>query len=77
MTNQEIKDLLVQLVDKELEEEYSYQIDSGVEDKEYLAKLLTAKRYLYSRTNGIDRVVKNLILQEDIEKYLHDKGGRL
>lgn len=68
MKVKEMKEFLRFLVQKELEQEYQYQLNGGEEDKEYLAKLISCKQWLIKGTTM--PLVENMIIQEDIETYL-------
>lgn len=66
---EETKNLLLQLLSKEMEEEYKYRIESD-NDMSYLKELLKAKiDLLKSNEKGIDSLVNNEIIKNDLEKY--------
>jgi len=71
MKVKEIKEMLRALVQKELEEEYNYQINGGDLDKEYLTRLIRCKQWLIKGTSM--PLIENCIIKEDIEKYIEDK----
>ena len=73
MANKEVEEFLVDLVDRELEAEYEYQLSNG-KDNSYLRDLVIAKRYLLSRGKGIEKFINNIIIQEDIDKYVKFEG---
>ena len=64
MKVKEIKDFLIMLLDKEIEEEY-YTCD----DKEWIKDCIEAKRWLMDK-KGIMALITSEIIKEDIEKYL-------
>lgn len=64
----EMKEFLRRLVDRELEEEYNYQLNGGREDKEYLAKLITCKKWLIKGTSM--PLIESMIIKDDIDEYL-------
>lgn len=63
----EEKEFLLMLIDKELEEEYR-----TTDDKEWLTNLINAKKWLLNlnRPKGIDKLVNEANIQDDIAKYL-------
>ena len=67
----ETEETLLQLITRELQEEYSYQVDTGENDLWYVKKLLKAEIEIYNTLNrgGIESMVYNTIIQEDLEKY--------
>lgn len=69
-TNETQKTLL-QLLTREMEEEYDYQIETGENDLWWVKKLLKAEIEIYNILNrgGIDNLVYNTIIQEDLDKY--------
>lgn len=69
-TNETQKTLL-QLLTREMEEEYDYQISTGENDLWWVKKLLKAEIEIYNILNkgGIDNLVYNTIIQEDLDKY--------
>ena len=66
MKVKEIKDFLIMLLNKEMEEEY-YTCD----DKQWIKDCIQAKRWLMDK-KGIMALITNEIIKEDIEKYLKD-----
>ena len=66
----DIKKFLRELVDRELEDEYRYQINGGDEDKEYLIQLIKCKQWLIKGTSI--PIVESMIIKEDIEKYIKE-----
>jgi hypothetical protein len=64
----EMKEFLRPIVDRELEEEYNYQLNGGEEDKQYLAKLIACKQWLIKGTSM--PLIENMIIKDDIDKYL-------
>lgn len=69
MTIKEIKDFLIMILNKELEEE----LDT-TNDKEWIASCIQAKRYLMDK-QGIMAIITNEIIKEDIDKYLKEVEG--
>lgn len=69
-TNETQKTLL-RLLTREMEEEYDYQISTGENDLWWVKKLLKAEIEIYNILNrgGIDNLVYNTIIQEDLDKY--------
>lgn len=69
-TNETQKTLL-QLLTREMDEEYDYQISTGENDLWWVKKLLKAEIEIYNILNrgGIDNLVYNTIIQEDLDKY--------
>ncbi len=69
-TNETQKTLL-QLLTREMDEEYNYQIETGENDLWWVKKLLKAEIEIYNILNrgGIDNLVYNTIIQEDLDKY--------
>jgi len=65
MSIKEIKDFLIMILNKEMEEE----LDT-TDDKEWIASCIQAKRYLMDK-KGIMALVTNEIINEDIRKYLY------
>lgn len=66
MTIKEIKEFLILLLNKELDEE-----KRTTNDKDWIASCIQAKRYLLDK-KGIMAIVTNEIIKDDIEKYLKD-----
>ena len=64
MKVQEIKDFLVLLLNKELEEE-----ERTTNNKEWIVSCIYAKRWLMDK-KGIMGIVTNEIIKEDIERYI-------
>ena len=69
MDIKEIKDFLITVLNKELEEELVYQ-ENGERDTSYIKKCITAKRWLLKNSKGIEQLVNNMIIKEDIETYI-------
>lgn len=67
MTIKEIKDFLILILNKELEEELR-----TTNDKEWIASCIQAKRYLMDK-KGIMALVTHEIISEDIDEYLYEK----
>lgn len=67
----ETKKTLLQLLTREMKEEYNYQIETGENDLWYVKKLLKAEIEIYNILNrgGIESIAYNMIIQEDLEKY--------
>lgn len=67
----ETEETLLQLITRELQEEYSYQVDTGENDLWYVKKLLKAEIEIYNIIDkgGIDTYVHNTIIEEDLQKY--------
>lgn len=64
MTIKEIKDFLILILDKEMEEEYC-----TCDDKEWIWSCIQAKKWLLDK-KGIMAIVTSELIKEDIEKYL-------
>ena len=64
MKVQEIKDFLIMIMNKEMEEEYN-----TCDNKEWIASCINAKKWLMDK-KGIMALITNEIIKEDIEKYL-------
>ena len=70
MSVQEIKDFLIQLLNRELKEEYDYRITSD-KDTTYIKQCIKAKQWLLGKgKTGIDSLINNMIIEDDIEKYI-------
>lgn len=67
MKVKEIKEFLIMIMNKELEEEY-YTTDN----KEWIASCIEAKKWLLDG-KGVMAIVRNAIISEDIEKYLKEE----
>ncbi|MBQ3475823.1 MAG: hypothetical protein IJH20_06620 [Bacilli bacterium] len=67
----ETEKTLLQLITRELEDEYNYQVDTGENDLWYVKKLLKAEIEIYKIIDkgGIDTYVHNQIIEEDLQKY--------
>ena len=67
----ETEETLLKLITRELQEEYSYQVDTGENDLWYVKKLLKAEIEIYNIIDkgGIDTYVHNIIIEEDLQKY--------
>lgn len=66
MSIKEIKDFLIMILNKELEEE---QVTTN--NKDYIASCIQAKRYLLDK-KGIMSLVSNEIIRCDVEQYLEE-----
>lgn len=69
------KDTLTFLINKELEQEYSYQLENkecfGECDLSLIKDLINLeKELMYNRAKGIDKIVWGQIIEEDIKKYI-------
>lgn len=70
MNVQEIKDFLIQLLNRELESEYDYRITSD-KDTTYIKQCIKVKQWLLGKgKTGIDNFINNTIIKENIEKYI-------
>jgi hypothetical protein len=69
MSKNEIKDFILMLLTRELEAEHRYRADSD-QDTQYLKELLQAEQYILSLKKDAPTFVYNMMLKEDIEKYL-------
>lgn len=67
MTVKEIKEFLILILNKELEEEYR-----TTDNKDWIASCIQAKRWLMDK-KGIMGIITSELIKEDIEKYLEDK----
>lgn len=67
----ETKETLLQLITREMEEEYNYQIETGENDLWYVKKLLKSEIEIYNILNngGIESLAYNIIINEDLKKY--------
>ena len=67
----ETEKTLLQLITRELEDEYNYQVGTGENDLWYVKKLLKAEIEIYNIIDkgGIDTYVHNTIIEEDLQKY--------
>lgn len=73
----ETADTIKWLIKKELDEEYSYQLDNiyrfGEYDDTLIRDLLNVKRDLfYNRAKGIDKIIQGELLKDDIQEYLKE-----
>lgn len=66
MSVKEIKEFLIMLLDKELEEE-----KGTTNDKEWIASCIEAKKWLLDK-KGIMALVSSEIIKSDIDEYLKD-----
>lgn len=81
----ETKETLLQLITRELEEEYHYQITTNENDLWYVKKLLKCEIEIYNIINngGIESIAYNMIIDEDLKKYgltledLYEERGNL
>ena len=74
---QRTKDTINWLINKELQQEYSYQLDNiyqfGEYDDSLIRDLIDCERDLfYNRSKGIDRIIQAELIKDDIEKYIKD-----
>lgn len=70
MRVQEIKDFIVNLLNREIEEEYNYQKD-GEKDVEYIKQCIIAKQWILKKgSKGIMELVNNIIIADDIKDYI-------
>lgn len=69
MTVKVIKEFLIMVMNKELEEEYV-----TTDDKEYIKMCILAKQWLLGKGKGIDEFLNAYIIKEDIEKYYNYKS---
>lgn len=67
MSVKEIKEFLIMIMDKEMEEE----LDT-TNDKEWIRSCIYAKRWLMDK-KGIMGIITNEIIKEDIETYLKEE----
>ena len=65
MTRREIKDFLLWMLDKEMEEEWR-----TTDHKEYIWKCIEAKKYLL---DGDGALMARIDLQDDIDKYIKEE----
>ena len=65
MTIKEIKDFLILILNKEMEEEAR-----TTNDKEWILSCIQAKKWLLDK-KGIMAIVSHEIIKEDIERYLN------
>lgn len=66
MTVQEIKNFLIMVLNKEMEEEYR-----TTDNKDYIKDCIEAKKWLLDKKN-IMKIVALATIQDDIDKYLKD-----
>lgn len=66
MNIKEIKEFLIALLDRELEEE-----QRTTNNKDYMKDCIEAKKYLLDK-KGIMAIVSNAIIEDDIKKYLQE-----
>lgn len=74
---QRTKDTINWLINKELQQEYSYQLDNiyqfGEYDDSLIRDLIDCERDLfYNRSKGLDRIIQAELIKDDIEKYIKD-----
>ena len=67
MSIKEIKDFLIMILNKEMEEELN-----TTNDKDWIVSCIQAKYYLMDK-KGIMKIITNEIINEDIEKYLKEE----
>lgn len=67
----ETKEILLQLLTREMDEEYEYQMKMGEKDLCYIKELLKAEIEIYNISNqgGIEELIYNTIIKEDLQKY--------
>lgn len=63
MTNKEIKEFLIAVLDRELEEERT------TNNIDYIKDCIEAKNYLLGK-KGLMGIVSNAIIEDDIKRYL-------
>ena len=69
MTKQS-KDTIMFLINKELQEEFEYQID-GERDTSLIRDLIRVeKELMYDRASTFDKIIWGELIQQDIDKYL-------
>ena len=74
MKEQEIKHFLIQLLDREMKEEFDYRATSD-KDTSYITDCVIAKRWLLGKGNtGMDKLINHMIIEEDIKKYINGIG---
>ena len=64
-------DFLVDILDKEIDEEYHYLVNGmGGEDKSYIKNLVESKKELLSLKTKtfMDKIILNELLQEDLKR---------
>ena len=69
--NDKTIDFLINVLDKEIEEEYSYLVNGmGGEDKTYIKDLIKSKNELYKlkAKSSFDLMLANTLMKEDLEK---------
>lgn len=66
MTVQEIKNFLIMVLNKEMEEEYR-----TTDNKDYIKDCIEAKRWLLDKKNFM-KIIALATIQDDIDKYLKD-----
>jgi len=69
--NDKTIDFLIGVLDREIEQEYSYLVNGmGGEDKTYIKDLITSKNELekLKAKSSFDMMVVNAIMKEDLEK---------
>lgn len=66
MTVKEIKEFLIMIMDKEMEEEYV-----TTDNKDFIASCIEAKKWLLGKGTGMDALVNIFNIKEDIDKYMH------
>lgn len=67
MTTHEIKEFLIMVMNKELEEEYC-----TTDHKDYISMCIEAKKWLLGKGKGIESLTNALIIQDDIDKYIKE-----
>lgn len=69
MTKQEVKEFLIRLLNKEMEEEYG-----TTDKKDYIQDCIDAKAWVYSQfpAKGMDRIIQAMDLENDADKWMKD-----
>lgn len=66
MNVKEIKEFLIMILDKEMEEEYRTN-----DDKDFIKDCIEAKKYLMDK-KGFNAILTYATIEDDINKYLKD-----
>lgn len=69
MTVKEIKEFLIMVMDKKMEEEYV-----TTDHKEYIRDCIQAKQWLLGKGKGIDEFLNLYRIKDDIDKYLKEEN---
>ena len=67
MTVREIKEFLIMVMNKEIQEEYV-----TTDKKEYIKDCIEAKKWLLGKGKGMDDFINTYIIKEDIDTYLKE-----